>query len=494
MWKKLIKAAIVGTNRNALPPDVEKIPGMGNTGKDTTNALLGAITHLSYIRKVQKPQKEWEHKMPVALHPEQYTNVHIKALSKILALSSDQLLAEFFQYAKNKKVAVAPEYIPVLLNKCIVDPGWWNAVHAATGERATWLAAQHPEWRLLLYPNEILTIKKEDVKIKHIKILRHNAPDEAREMLLSLWPKMDSRTKGKYIVALSNKLSMQDEDFLENCLGDKSKVVRRHAAAFLAQLPASKLTQRNWERIEPLITYTVRTGRKNKLEIVLPEIENKILQKDGIETSSQWQKGGLGPGILYQMVSISPPQKWQEKLKSTPKEIVSLAERSNRSELLIQALQNATALHSNNEWAEALIQFWLTNHHKKRWEHLDFSKLCPTLPQRVFEDAVHNALKKTTMLHDAGQPLLQLLSVPGYTWPDTITIPCAKLLRKWLIQQNFGWMDPVYTSVFQNMAASCDPKLLKTLRATLNTGGYAPVSVELERLFGVLQLRSSVYG
>jgi len=122
--------------------------------------------------------------------------------------------------------------------------------------------------------------------------LRGSAPALARSLLESTWATERADDRAAFLATLARGLSIDDQPLLESALDDRSKEVRRAAAELLTSLPDSRRAQRMLARALPLLAWVpaekprmlgLRQRQPAKLEIVLPDVCDQPMIRDGIE-------------------------------------------------------------------------------------------------------------------------------------------------------------------------------------------------------------------
>ena len=140
---------------------------------------------------------------------------------------------------------------PLLLDWWARQPRRSEAVFAALGRRGEWLASLNPDWHKPVATTEI-PADADDVwqagksaeRLAILTTVRRQDPARALALVESTWQSDGANDRQRFLEALVENRSMADEPFLEAALDDRSKLVRRQAAAVLALIPGSRLRQR----------------------------------------------------------------------------------------------------------------------------------------------------------------------------------------------------------------------------------------------------------
>ena len=156
---------------------------------------------------------------------------------------------------------------------------------------------------------------------------------------------------------------MADEPFLEAALDDRSKIVRRQAAAVLALIPGSRLRRRLSEVAKTMIT--VRTPRgapightRRQIVLVPPESFIGEWERDGIE---QRPPEGIGPRAWWmrQILALADLAVWAERTELTPELILESLKGDDYFGDAMQALVTAASSADDPSWITALVRWFL---------------------------------------------------------------------------------------------------------------------------------------
>ena len=290
---------------------------------------------------------------------------------------------------------------------------------------------------------------------------------------------------------MSIGLSDSDEPFLEECLDFSRKGIRENAAKLLSALPNSQLQKRIFEQLKVAVTIGTENGVEKPL-IVLPAPKDKVLIRDGINPKKKWKKGGETTGMLYQMIAIVPPPRWEKYLQKTPATILRFFTKSEWSMMFIEGVAAAAALHDSEDWKEAILRFWLDNFANRHWTQLDISPILDTLPNAVFNEVIFQKLKAIKFLPDEHSPLIQLLQRENYVWEDRLTNMVMTQLKEWIKNNaSYSWSGFQYRKMLKQAAYTIDPKMDKKLSKFWLGEAYAWAGWEkdLQQFLTVLSFR-----
>jgi len=509
IWKNLIKTALIGTDRSDLSETtLAELKKLGVDLEATpANILLEGATLYAQMRKAGFQPKKWEGEIPFPSQKDESKICSKKSsehLAMILNGTFTPALDNFIEQLIFNKKSLPPELLPELLEKCRSDKTLWQKLKNAIGERGNWLIEQNEDWHFLIGKTNQVNWEDgtKDERLALLNHLRKTQPDEALENIESTWAEDDWQHQVEYLKTLEHNLSLADEPFLEKCLDEKRKDLRRTAAILLEKIEGSELRKRMWERLKNCINIKSRTAKKEKLEIELPETCDDKMLRDGIDPRKKWSKGGLKASYFAQMFIIVPPSKWEVFFDPTSqgerkkaKEVLEIFIRSEWAELLVQASIESAVRHNDENWMEAIGHFCFKNHDKNRWEGLDVKALLEKLPEHLFNQFAIQELKDSKNVLENNEPFTQLLQLNESTWDKNLTLLLMKNLR-YLISQNinYGWNMIHYRNMLDRAAYRSDPELFEILNNSwANDESYwTNWGKEIDNFLRVLKFRRDV--
>ena len=154
--------------------------------------------------------------------------------------------------------------------------------------------------------------------------------------------------------ALEVGLSLADEPLLTQCLGDRRRETRQQAQQLLACLPESGLAQRMRARAETILLFK-RGLLSRQIEVVLPEAFDPKWKADAIEEKPP---AGVGEKAhwIRQILALVPVGHWLGRFSLAAADLIALAQKSEWSEVLIDAWLHALPLGTPPGLAAALFE------------------------------------------------------------------------------------------------------------------------------------------
>ncbi|MFC7649874.1 DUF5691 domain-containing protein [Streptosporangium lutulentum] len=277
-WEDLVSTALVGTDRR---------PRAGEAAGEIE--LLGrAAVHTLRMRAGTRPVAS--EPLSVAA-PEEQPAVSRAAggrLARILGGEQPRLLAEWLEVAAGRGYRLSPHLLPELLDHAVRDRSIRSHLGVLSGNRGRWLAGLNPAWSFLLEEVTVAATGSETApevwelgtsgdRRAHLAALRAADPAGARELLAVTWEKETPDDRAAFLEVLADRLSLDDEPFLEAALDDRRREVRHQAADLLTRLPDSRLASRMAERVARYVT--VVDGR---IHVTPPAACDSTMERDGI--------------------------------------------------------------------------------------------------------------------------------------------------------------------------------------------------------------------
>ncbi|MBM0745427.1 hypothetical protein JOY44_28805 (plasmid) [Phormidium sp. CLA17] len=370
-WRTIASAALLGTERQPF-----QLPNIsGNLGhylsqsSDRPNeaALLSAVGVVSLHQHVG-----WLPEVRSMAQGESCSAEDLPRCSPRAARYLQQILEGQFQHLLSEwleNAAIAGQRVPEMLLPSLLDKGRQQrelraSVLPVLGQRGRWLAAQNSDWNyaVALTTEADWETGKPSARLLYLQGLRSHNPEHARELLQSTWKQETASDRAKFLEAFRIGLSLTDEPFLEDGLGDRSKEVRRVAVDLLASLPDSRLCQQVTEHVCRCLI--LEQNKDLSLQVQLPEqLDNTLIQL-GIEpklTAAVNAKVGEKAWWLLQMIGATPLNNWTERWQLCPEEIVKLIQSHDWQMVLLNGFALAAKRQTNKVWLEAIFKLYFTD-------------------------------------------------------------------------------------------------------------------------------------
>jgi hypothetical protein len=375
-WERLVRAALLGTERQAEPADA----ATGDPALDGAVAalevepaearLLGTAALLDAWRRAgQRAGRTAMSPAATAPAPDAEerpaTPLAAGVLRQVLAGTSAPLLAEWMALADAAGVTAPHELLPAVLDYGVRHAAAREEIARSLGARGRWLAAQNPAWSFATEvpadPAAGWETGSAEERLRILGQVRETDPAAGLSLVQSTWKSDPARDRAGFVEALATGLSMDDEPFLESALDDRSKQVREASARLLSALPGSRLVARMVERLTPLLRPSGPPGLLARLAggsarilVELPAECDAGMQRDGIV--SQLPGAGERTWWLRQMLAAVPPSVWSARWEMDPAACLAAAHASEEGPLLLSAWTMAAVRGRDAAWAEALLR------------------------------------------------------------------------------------------------------------------------------------------
>ena len=153
IWQTLLQTAVVGSGKASLPPPLlDYLRGKGlDTQAPEEEILLEAAVLTSLRIKAGRafPTCEGPFPEPLPARTEVINAIAARSLTLILNGPFGPALPEWLELFAKEDMALPPESLPGLLDRCVEDNIARSWIEPHLGERARWLIAQNPAWASL---------------------------------------------------------------------------------------------------------------------------------------------------------------------------------------------------------------------------------------------------------------------------------------------------------------------------------------------------------
>jgi hypothetical protein len=498
IWDELLKAAMLGTDQTDL--SIELLAELETLGLDIKKPPEEILARgLAYYRALQKASAKlprYEGDIPEKIEAED-TRVCSPKSSRHLRLILDGTfegaLPEFIALLNDRKRSLPPESLPALLDRCVKDRDLWQKIEPAVGKVGRWLIRQNPNWQLLsprVDPEKWPGAGKEERRLI-LEQWRRTEPAAAVQALEKCWEELDHAEKAAFLKTLQTGLSLNDEPFLEKCLDDGRKPVRRQAAELMVQLPDSQLQQRLFTAAAEMISLEER-----RLRLRPPEQLSKELIRSGIEQkNSDYARSNQRLGWLLQIAERIPPRRWERHFDLAPEELLALAKEADKTKNFLRALARAALLHADQDWLGAIARFWSIEQEETMWTSTLGKQVLAGLSETAANTIVTRCLERNENLVDERSLAGQLLSLGLHSWEDRPALLLVKGFQNWLAgAQTMHWNLWHYKNLLTVAAYRCSPDLIPKFQTGWHTSSriWGLWEADVERFMRILYFRKEM--
>ncbi|MFF0308470.1 DUF5691 domain-containing protein [Streptosporangium sp. NPDC004379] len=448
-WEELVSAALVGTDRRPLP----------GTAAPEVELLERAAVHTVRTRAGRRPLAA----EPVdAAPPEERPAVSRPAadrLARILGGEQPRLLPEWLRVAAGHRLRVPPHLLPELLDQAARDRSIRPHLGVLAGNRGRWLAGLNPAWSFLLReptapaaapvpapastgvsagpagagvvpgspgdpqgpvasggPDEprrpggapdVWELGAPGDRRAFLAALRAADPAAARSLLARGWAKETPDDRAAFLEILADRLSPDDEPFLEAALDDRRREVRQLAADLLTRLPGSQLATRMAARVTGW--FAAEDGR---IRVTPPVACDAAMERDGVRARPPHGTGERS-WWLQQAVARTPLGVWPRLLGHPPGELVRMRIADWGREVTAGWVR-AAVLQGDPEWARELF------------DHDPLADLLAVLPDAERERVAAGFVRR----HDLDGQLIMVLGGAAAPWgPELASAVLEKIIE-----------------------------------------------------------------
>lgn len=365
-WQQLASQALFGAGRQPLPPPPEALVRLlgQNEGRSAEASLLNAaVLSRGYLDAGSLPDTDIR-PAPAAAPAETLAYAGGAArdlLSQLIATKQWALLPEWFERAAARGLLVPAPLLPGLFELGRQHRDWRGFMLPALGQRGRWLAQHHPEANWVRDSDNPDGAAADDEGVwRHGSLeqraawltrARRRDPAAARALLEAVLPQERAEARDALLAALKEGLGDDDEPFLENLLGDRSRNVRVSVAQLLAQLPASRWNQRMLARAALWLQYDAAA---KTLTVTPPSECPPDLRRDGVDPQPPHRQGERA-WWMQQALTFLSPELLARHLGLPKTALMTLALASDWSTPLLHGFHDAALLHRDGEVAAAIL-------------------------------------------------------------------------------------------------------------------------------------------
>lgn len=438
VWEDLVKVALVGTERQALPEE----PGEDAVGRllsqlegEKEQKLLRACALLTTYRRAGYRAAVAEETLYPPVEAEPLPMIRQEAALDLLVMLRGQhqeLLPEWCLLVAEQGKRIPEECLAELLDFGRTHVELRSALLPLLGKRGRWLAGQRPEWKYALQislfeienapegsvltsndPEQVWATGTREERVALLHLLRRTEPARARALVESTWRQDPADERASFLETFKTALSMEDEPLLETALDDRRKEVRVLAQQLLPLLPESRLCLRMWELARELIQWKKPLIGAATISLTLPTECTRAMIRDGIEPKPPSPQVGEKAWWLEQIVARVPLSRWSGEWKSAPDRILAAKRPDDWKNLLRESWTNALQRSSDPQWAAALFRTWIEEHPTSMPAHFAWKEW---LTLENFEAGTLQLLELASTRLTYGSPVWALLDQYKTVW------------------------------------------------------------------------------
>ena len=395
-WQQLSVNALLGTQKNTAPivwPSTEL--NQINQQLSAHHApLLAQLALMSVYQRAGQQATKLTPQEPAQSDTKQASTLaQQQPLTYLLSHEGQDYLSIWLKLAAQQNVYFSYALLPNLLALGTQNKKWRLEIGTVAGTRGTWLATQNSEWSWLIgaqidlnneqlndYWHTTATATRELI----FERLRQQQPAQALVFLQQIWGEETAATRKTLLEKLAINLTFADHDFLEQCLDDRSKIVKEVAVDLLARVAQSNLQQRMQHQLSLIVT--LKKGLVLK-SLVVDELQSvsKSLERDGLNPKAADIRNGLGEKAqwLRDIVACVSLDWLSEQYQMPAQAFVTATLKTDWAETMLTGLATAAVRQTQADWLLALLE-------------VDSKKL--QLPRFLLFNALANTAKESYLL------------------------------------------------------------------------------------------------
>jgi len=235
------------------------------------------------------------------------------------------------------------------------------------------------------------------------------------------------------------------------------------------------------ERARALLKFKSNRLKRKALEITLPEVCDKGMQRDGIEPKPYFQGIGEKAWWLQQLLGRIPPTVWRQESGWEVSELIEAAKRSDWKNVLLEGWSQAACLYQDVEWADALLA--------ETFGKEQAVSTFQILPQERQEAFITGLLRNDPSLHTS-KPSRNYLAACAGRWSEAFSRVVVDSLLYHAVNDGFKvvwwWSDIIPTIGCRLAPALIHEAVTRLTEATKAWSERAPA---LERFLDFIQIR-----
>lgn len=439
-------------------------------------------------------------------------------LQNAFATNSKELLVEFLRQMQGGGLVLPPDLLPTALD--VSDANLREQLLPVLGERGVWLSQFRPKWNWVRTGVASLSGRDRDVlqgewehgtireRCQVLSTIRRADADEGRTWLESTFTQEKAEFRARLLGTFEYGLSIDDVEFLESALDDRSTQVQSVAAYLLSQLTESAFANRMQARAEAMLSQTPDADRECGFQLTCepPEKYDKTWKRDGIASkppTGQGKRAYWAEAVL----SAIPPSHWATRFDATPEQLIEAARGGTFDRPILKAWTTAAARFvasdsSSGEWLIPLWNYWadLADRLKGKGREEAFGQLHTILPLMTplqIEETFLPFLEKTA--ENQAVEMTGLLGFVPQPWSEKLGRVYLNVVRRILKSSSrnssYQWGNTLFTAakalpreVFEEALAGWE------VAATESSGWHAKAIVkETERFQDIIRTRQSFY-
>lgn len=365
---EIVKAGLLGTDKympGTIVPlkEIQEKLDSQSLGKEDRFLKLAATVLL--YEECGKLPKKTDLSLPVCPGETADTiSVSVASIMESVLVNKQEVLFQYLIFiCNNKKQVLAPELVPLVLNKALEHKKTALPLVMSCGKLGQWLCQLNPEWTILLdesVEGDIWNTGNHESRKVFLTTLREKSPGEALSLLQDSIGEENAANRLSFLEVLAINLSMHDEPFLQSLAKDKSQKVKDVALGFLRRIQGSAINKMYLDFLLKVISFKEERHlliyKKKVISIDETIVADEEIFKTGIAKLSSEKGVNDQIYVVAQLLVNIDPVLLAEKFQLSEQELLAAFLAHKEVKTLLPFLGKAAVLFKNKNWAMALLQ------------------------------------------------------------------------------------------------------------------------------------------
>ncbi|MTB51605.1 DUF5691 domain-containing protein [Lewinella sp. W8] len=474
-FEELRRVLTLGTQRHSLPDDIAQWVEAQQLVEATADPGERLMAAWAVLERTRRAAGQIPGYAPVPTAPDEELSPPPPTLARGLKLILDGvypgLIDEAINLLREKNWLFPPLLLPGLLELAAKQSGpnhlpfahYDRAVQrflAVGGNRATWLAALHPEWSALLpKKNPASSWSKAAGPRERAHALWHwrkVAPGAAREALAAYWKKQSPKSQEILLMGMQAGLSDQDHPWLREALVPKRRGVRRTLARLLL-LSGEADVQNDFRALAAGLLTTNGNWRNLTTD---PRVQAILERYGGADKKV--------PSPLFWLATV-PVTDWEALSGRPVGTLLREISAEHLGEVIAQQVDAPTGAGK-----EALLREVVTRPSPKIISP-EATMLADQLDRQAYLKLVHEVLGQVPEALREDRPLRHLLMSSRHRWSDRVSRAVIHEITLPLRSRAMGYeQQKLLAQDWRATATRLDPAIMPWLRSQLDHHTHRP--------------------
>jgi hypothetical protein len=371
---------------------------------------------------------------------------------------------------------VPPDFLPLLLDAGKKGKKLRPLILPILGNLGQWLASQNRRWEYglgakiadvdLANIQEIWATGSRSERSAALSQWRELQPVESRQALEASWKTEKADDRAAWLEILQIGLSLEDEEFLEVALADRSEPVRHQAAHLLNQIP-SQYRQRLTKLANKLLVIQ-DINDSYQINICLPKYDDPEWIAAGILSKPSGKSGTkqaeVNLQLLLPVLIAADLDIWPQNIDL----LVTTLQGMTIGLPILSSLAKAACYQQRVDWMEILI-----NRSILLLSHYDMQTILSSLPsdKQMVKEQLFTQLMTIESSMETLSHYLEIIMHERY-WSPTLSSLVLQKFQQYVQQQKYYYyVQQIGTNISSRLNISALPEL-RQIQATCSSDKF----------------------